>query len=170
MDGFTGTFRYECNVCVFGGERTALDSAFGAVEEHRRTEMHTVQWTHIDFDPPLAVHLGPEWVVECETCYQSWRKNTEADAEEFADRHVEVVGHEPDEIQQSDTATLDTESVLAAVRQLTPEFERGVPRPVLLHVLERSGVTGDELDRQLKRLAQRGDVYQPRPRRYQYVF
>ncbi|MFC4553610.1 MULTISPECIES: hypothetical protein [Halorussus] len=169
MVRFTGAFAYECDKCAFGGERDTLRAAFTTVQEHRQSELHEVLWTQFNFDPPLESALGPEWKVECKNCYQSWRHDSKQAAEEFADQHAKVVGHEIDSITEYEDAALETESVKGALERLTPEFDRGVPKPVLLHLLEQGGFTSEEIDREIQRLSKRGDVYQPSDRLYRYI-
>jgi len=166
---FTGTFAFVCEDCDLTQSLDQLQHAVSNVTHHRQTNQHRIRWKTIAFDPPLAVALGPEYEIECSECHQTWREESEADAEAFADRHADLHDHRPEEIRERTEVELDTESVSGLVRQLSGVFDRGVPRPALLGVLEDHGFDREEIDRQVKRLQKRGDVYEPQSRRYGYV-
>lgn len=169
MTELSGTFRFECVSCAVAEDHTTLRHAVSSAEAHRKSKSHPVYWPTVEFDPPLDVALGPEWEIDCSECHRTWREPAKSDAEAFADRHAETVGHRPDEIRERETVALDTESVVGLVRQLTTEFDRGVPWPALVGVLEPAGFGREEIERQLKQVQARGDVYEPRWRRYGYI-
>jgi len=166
---FTGTFAFDCRDFDLAQSLDRLGHAVSTAAHHRQTNQHRICWTTVEFDPPLAVALGPEYVIECAECHETWRESSEADAEAFADRHADLLGHRPEERREHAEVELDTESVAALVRQLTEWFDRGVPWPALVGVLEDHGYGREEIIRQLKRLQERGGVYEPRSRRYGWV-
>lgn len=169
MDDLTGTFRFECEECDLAADHEKLPHAFSDAQHHRRAKQHAIRWETITFDLPLAVALGPEWAIECAESYRTWQRDTESEAEAFADRHEELVGYQPDQIRARKQTALDTDSVESLVRQLSQSFDRGVPRPILLGVLEPEGYDRSAIDRQLRRLSKRGDLFQPKPRQYRYI-
>jgi hypothetical protein len=169
MTELTGTFRFECVSCSVAEDHATLRHAVSSARSHRQRENHAVRWPTVEFSPPLATALGPEWEIRCSECHQTWREASEADADAFADHHAEVLDHRPDEIREREEIELDTESIAVLVRDLSPEFDHGVPWPALVGVLIPAGYARDDIERQLKQLQQRGDVYEPRPRRYGWV-
>jgi len=168
MTELSGTFRFECVSCSVAEDHATFRHAVSSAETHRQSENHAVRWPTVEFDPPLAVALGPEWQIHCSECSEMWREESEADAESFADRHADLLDHRPDEIREREEIDL-ADDVGGLVRQLTDEFSRGVPWPALVGVLEPEGYARDDIERDLKRLQKRGDVYEPRSKRYKYV-
>lgn len=157
-------FVVECPECELGEATDDMDEALDFSTMHKEHTGHNPEWVEADFETEFDVDLTRRWWVKCDHCPDSWTFDSKDEAMDFYLDHAEYTDHSAREPVETAAENSDIDDVRSFVRRFSDhgDLDHGVPLPLLFATLGDLGVDQTEISRQVEKLRQRGEVYEPK--------